>query len=312
LDWVHPSWRDVVIDYLMRRPDERRRFLRRCEMIGLELALSVSGGATGEREQPLLRTADDWIELRRRMIDLIPGQEQSSHRLLLEALRTSLSTTGGELRDSVERAAEELCVGVAEEWNRRNEQLSARGLESFYELSVLLSRLPAGPQLATSVAAWLEQLDGGGAGEGLSGLAFAAENEPRALRQARWPEDHPERVDAVVTAAEQRLIEAQRCLQELEDGITVSAEEVEYHSYEVSIWRRVLDDLERARAADDNSRRIHADLETMQLELQDWIERKEEESEARAQELAEEYYDEEEDEGTDPDAFDIAAVLSDL
>src|SRR5687768_14426533 len=100
-DWAHPSWRDVVIDHLMRHPDDRRRFLRRCSMVGLELALSVSGGATGQREQPLLRAEEDWLELRRRMLELLPDQDHDGHRLLLEALHASLlATQGGALQRS--------------------------------------------------------------------------------------------------------------------------------------------------------------------------------------------------------------------
>jgi hypothetical protein len=51
--WVHPSWRDLVIDHLAGDPLARRRFLERCSLDVL-LALSVGGGATGERRFPLL------------------------------------------------------------------------------------------------------------------------------------------------------------------------------------------------------------------------------------------------------------------
>ena len=45
--WVHPSWRDLVIDELAADPAARRSFLRHCSLDGLLLALSHAGGLDG-------------------------------------------------------------------------------------------------------------------------------------------------------------------------------------------------------------------------------------------------------------------------
>ena len=63
VDWVHPSWRDLVIESLANDPVARRRFLQRCGVDGAALALSGSGGTEGERERPLLRGDADWDAL---------------------------------------------------------------------------------------------------------------------------------------------------------------------------------------------------------------------------------------------------------
>jgi hypothetical protein len=63
VDWVHPSWRDLVIESLAADPDERRRFLRRTGVDGAAIALSSEGGAAGERSRPLLRGDSDWDAL---------------------------------------------------------------------------------------------------------------------------------------------------------------------------------------------------------------------------------------------------------
>jgi hypothetical protein len=63
VDWIHPSWRDLVIDALANDPDARRRFLRRCGVDGAALALSSAGGAAGERRRPLLVDDADWDAL---------------------------------------------------------------------------------------------------------------------------------------------------------------------------------------------------------------------------------------------------------
>jgi len=61
--WVHPSWRDLVIDQLERDPVRRRTFLERCGVEGALLAVSVGGGSTGHRNLPLLVEDADWDAL---------------------------------------------------------------------------------------------------------------------------------------------------------------------------------------------------------------------------------------------------------
>jgi hypothetical protein len=63
VDWVHPSWRDLVIEELAGDAAERRRFLSRCGVDGAAVALASSGGTGGERERPLLRSDADWDAL---------------------------------------------------------------------------------------------------------------------------------------------------------------------------------------------------------------------------------------------------------
>src|SRR5207244_54097 len=61
--WVHPSWRDLVIEELAADAEARRGFLRACGIDGLLLALSAGGGVAGEPRPPLPDLAPTWIEL---------------------------------------------------------------------------------------------------------------------------------------------------------------------------------------------------------------------------------------------------------
>src|SRR5581483_6328154 len=61
--WAHPSWRDLVIGGLAEDGEARRAFLGRCGLDGVLLALSVGGGAHGERTLPLLVEDADWDAL---------------------------------------------------------------------------------------------------------------------------------------------------------------------------------------------------------------------------------------------------------
>src|SRR4051794_25702550 len=63
VEWVHPSWRDLVIEALAADASARRHFLQRCGVDGVAIALSFGGGVSGERERPLLRCDADWDAL---------------------------------------------------------------------------------------------------------------------------------------------------------------------------------------------------------------------------------------------------------
>ena len=59
IGWVHPSWRDLVINELREDTAARRRFLDACALHGTMLALSQQGGIAGERRLPLLVSDSD-------------------------------------------------------------------------------------------------------------------------------------------------------------------------------------------------------------------------------------------------------------
>ena len=72
VEWVHPSWRDLVIEALAEDAETRRHFLPRCGVDGAAVALSGGGGAAGERERPLLRCDADWDALGDGLYSLLP------------------------------------------------------------------------------------------------------------------------------------------------------------------------------------------------------------------------------------------------
>jgi hypothetical protein len=86
VDWVHPSWRDLVIEDLASHPEKRRNFLRAAGIDGVTLALSVAGGAAGERELPLLKADEDWDVLTTRALELVREMDSEELARLLHAL----------------------------------------------------------------------------------------------------------------------------------------------------------------------------------------------------------------------------------
>ena len=84
LVWVHPSWRDLVIDDLAGDESARRDFVAGCSLEGLLLALSAGGGRSGTRSLPLLVADADWDAAAERLHELVPSlDERDALRLLL-------------------------------------------------------------------------------------------------------------------------------------------------------------------------------------------------------------------------------------
>ncbi|MFA6445259.1 MAG: hypothetical protein WCV99_23225, partial [Sterolibacterium sp.] len=60
IDWVHPSFRDLVIDELADDLQLQERYWRGADSHGIAIALSQSGGASGDRRWPLLGHQQCW------------------------------------------------------------------------------------------------------------------------------------------------------------------------------------------------------------------------------------------------------------
>lgn len=84
--WVHPTWRDLVIERLARDAALRHRFLGRCGPHGIALALSTRGGTAGERGLPLVDGDEDWDAIADRIYTLAPELEPRETVTVLMAI----------------------------------------------------------------------------------------------------------------------------------------------------------------------------------------------------------------------------------
>jgi hypothetical protein len=165
--WVHPSWRDLVIDELAVDATARARFLAAVGVHGAVLALSTGGGAHGERRLPLLVTDADWDALGDRVHALASELDASDHARLLDAVTAALHATVA-LHDP--RRSEALALGhqVLERavrlWSHADRPLEVDLLGSWYRLAdAVVDARPAAPDLARTWAALLPasaELDG--------------------------------------------------------------------------------------------------------------------------------------------------------
>jgi hypothetical protein len=88
--WVHPSWRDLVIDALAADAPARRAFLSNAGLDGVLLALSVAGGRRGERAFPLLVDDADWDLVTDRVAALARAADEHDTLRLLTALGAAI------------------------------------------------------------------------------------------------------------------------------------------------------------------------------------------------------------------------------
>jgi Novel STAND NTPase 3 len=143
--WVHPSWRDLVIDRLAADADARRLFLERCGIDGALLALSRGGGETGERSRPLLVVDADWDALAERLHELAPELADPDVLRLLSLLWDGLLHRREEETGELAAVAATALAAVARTWERGTSFASAELLRHWRAVAGLLDEPPAAP-----------------------------------------------------------------------------------------------------------------------------------------------------------------------
>jgi hypothetical protein len=153
--WVHPSWRDLVIERLAPDVEARRRFLERCSVDGLLLALSTGGGAAGERSLPLLGEDADWDALGARLYDLMPGLDDHDALRLLLALGEALPQTLGTDRAEVAAIAGSVLTRLRSMWDAAHAPIPVALVVEWFAVAARLRERPEPPDLT---ATWIESL----------------------------------------------------------------------------------------------------------------------------------------------------------
>jgi hypothetical protein len=153
--WVHPTWRDLVIDAVSRDAEARLHFVRHCGAHGAVLALSTSGGAGGRRGLPLLGSDRDWDALADRLYALAPELETTELLVILSALSHALDTFVGDDggSDEARELARVVLARVASVWASGRGPIELSALDSWLALSRRLSPVVAPPPLAPTWAA---------------------------------------------------------------------------------------------------------------------------------------------------------------
>jgi hypothetical protein len=157
IDWVHPSCRDLVIEELSTQPDLQTTFLQSMSLQGIKLAISDSGGATGERQLPLMNHDGDWDILKERCLHIVRSNPQGQITDLLTVLVSAMTNTSDLSRkEHLYRTISSVCQAIAERWNREAVRLQTDDLLAYCEASLLVTPFIPIPNLEASWAMHLE------------------------------------------------------------------------------------------------------------------------------------------------------------
>jgi hypothetical protein len=145
IGWVHPSWRDLVIDELAEDANARRRFLSACGIYGVILALSGKGGASGERSLPLMICDADWDTLGDRIAELLAELDHQDLGRLLLALADALTDwlEPGQ-RPEIESLTGYVLGASSRSWHKHVRVVPVFLLEAWYAANALVAE-PAEP-----------------------------------------------------------------------------------------------------------------------------------------------------------------------
>jgi hypothetical protein len=151
LVWVHPSWRDLVIDDIAADAGARRDFVAGCSLEGLLLALSAGGGRTGTRSLPLLVADADWDAAAERLHELVPSLDERDALRLLLSLEASFDGADARATSELTALTAMTLERMGTAWAGGDAKPDDRVLEQWLDLSDRTAHEPPVPVL---VALW--------------------------------------------------------------------------------------------------------------------------------------------------------------
>lgn len=154
IEWIHPSYRDLVINELEKDEATATQFLSKCSLPGIRLALSVAGGATGTRRFPLMSGPESWSILLQRALQLIrESDDEVTIWMLLPIMRTGLASAGDEPQtaDYLSRILEQCCREAKAQLDKMNKPIFSLALKEVFDSTMMLKPPPPLPSMSPSL-----------------------------------------------------------------------------------------------------------------------------------------------------------------
>lgn len=219
IDWVHPSYRDLVIEELLNDPHLHAKFLQEMTLEGVKLAVSESGGPTGERRFPLMISDQSWRLLHDRCIQLTANSSAQEIAEIMDVLRNAaLQASDTGMRDHLVAIISSVCEQARKGWNQSSTLLQSSDLRAYCEASLLVSPLAPFPRLDASwkameenIRGLLEKSEGGKiaepelVNEWVEFVMTIQKNEPRFLVQVGYPEKYTGEITRLLDIIEDDL-----------------------------------------------------------------------------------------------------------
>jgi hypothetical protein len=146
IGWVHPSYRDLVIDFLRKDRIMRLRYLERGGMPAFTLALSQDGGATGDRFShcsPTRRVGEHYERARWRLFSTNRKTTRDQYSLSW----TALCLPSPPNHDQLISLAGVICETVRNKWNDSGAEIQPENLKQFFDLAEIASFHVVSPDL---------------------------------------------------------------------------------------------------------------------------------------------------------------------
>lgn len=149
--WVHPSMRDLVINYLVSNKTSRLDFLSKCSIGGISLALSIGGGSEGTRTFPLVIDEEDQLILKERIKELIFNVNSNELKKLLENIREAkIKSSEIEYKDIVNFINDIFEIVIDEvllRWKNKEEIIDVQMLNLYFNMVKYSKTFRPSPQL---------------------------------------------------------------------------------------------------------------------------------------------------------------------
>jgi hypothetical protein len=158
VEWIHPSYRDLVIEQLRDGGSLKAEFMNRMHVAGIKLALSDAGGAKGKLRFPLLTSGADWEILNTRSLHVSHtcGIEDSS--ALLTSVTEALDSSIGQERAALQGVLKSICRVLRNRWDTDQVELDASIIDAYIAATERTSPMEPMPPLQTSWEASLQRL----------------------------------------------------------------------------------------------------------------------------------------------------------
>ena len=145
VSWIHPSYRDLVIEELANDIALKQQFLRNTNLEGIKLALSDTGGSGGGRKFPLTQADSDWKTLVDRCVQIVADANESETTELLDVLHSAYGVASAEKAGRIAQAISSVCEVLREKWSAAGPS-NLEVLRAYCQASKVCDRLPALPR----------------------------------------------------------------------------------------------------------------------------------------------------------------------
>jgi hypothetical protein len=141
-EWVHPSYRDLVIEELASDPILRKSYITKGGLQAIKLALSDVGGAEGKRRLPFLKEPSDWDAVTDACSHLLETNFNESTTNLLE-LFASLTDGFPILTPELSGLMTHVVQAICTKWNATKSIIGSLDLQRYFKIaSNTISELP--------------------------------------------------------------------------------------------------------------------------------------------------------------------------